>query len=87
MPEQLPTEVRDLTPAARLVYLALEGSVHDQDGLVDRTGLTTRRIREVASTLEEIDVIATYRHPSDARRRIYYDPDAFDAIEAHQRYL
>lgn len=86
MPEQLPSEVADEPPAARLVYLALEGSVHDQAGLADRTGLTTRRIREVASTLEDLDVIATYRHPTDARRRIYYDPDAFTAIGAHQRY-
>jgi len=31
-------------------------------------------------------MIASYRHPSDARRNIYFDPEAFDAIEAHQRY-
>jgi|AntRauTorcE11897_2_1112592.scaffolds.fasta_scaffold64229_1 DNA-binding MarR family transcriptional regulator len=86
MPEQLPPEVADEPPAARLVYLALEGSVLDQHDLADRTGLTTRRIREVASTLDEKDMIASYRHPSDARRNIYFDPEAFDAIEAHQRY-
>ena len=86
MPEQLPKDVRDLPPAARLVYLALEGEVLDQNELADRTGLTKRRIREVANTLDEKGAIASYHHPSDARRRIYFDPDEFDAIGAHQTY-
>ncbi|PCR89300.1 PaaX domain-containing protein [Natrinema ejinorense] len=87
MPEQLPPEVLDEPPATRLVYLAITGEVHDQDSLVDATGLSKRRIRDVANDLVDKRLINTYRNPDDQRRRIYYDPSEYNLIKAQQEYM
>lgn len=75
-----------MTPAGRLVYMALEGSVHDQESLAAATGLSKRRIRDVVGDLVDMGIVTSYRMPSDQRRRIYYDPEAFDLVEAQHRY-
>ncbi len=86
MPKQLPPEVRDKPPAYRLVWLAIEGEVHDVDTLVDATGLSKRRIRDAANYLAECGLINSYRLPSDQRRRIYFDAAEHDLISAQQAY-
>ncbi|WP_254768214.1 MarR family transcriptional regulator [Salinilacihabitans rarus] len=87
MPEQLPPEIVDDTPATRLVYLVLEDTVLNQTMLAERTGLSTRRAREAANNLVDRELLISYRDPTDQRRRVYYRPDCFaSVVAAHRSY-
>ncbi len=71
MPEQLPTDVRNLTPATRLIYSVLEEGPMTADDLESRTGLSPKSIYDCTNALEEINVIEIRPHPMDARKQIY----------------
>ncbi|WP_226479181.1 MarR family transcriptional regulator [Natrinema amylolyticum] len=71
MPEQLPKDVADEPPAARLVYLALEDRPMTVEEIVDCTGLSKKSIRDSGRLLEDKGVIEIETHPHDARKGQY----------------
>ena len=86
MPEQLPKEVADESPAVRLVYKTLEADgPHIQTELADATALTPRTVRDAATTLADAGLVSSYNHPSDQRCTIYYLQERYDSfMEAHR---
>ena len=88
MPEQLPTEVADESPAVRLVYKVLEADGPlTQSQLAEATALTTRTVRDAGVVLENGGLITSYNHPDDQRRRVYFVDEQHDSImDAHQAF-
>ncbi|AFZ74539.1 helix-turn-helix domain-containing protein [Natronobacterium gregoryi] len=71
MPKQLPQEVRDLPPSARLIWLALEDGPMTVDELQVSTGCSKKRIRDCARELEEEGLVESQTSLRDARKSIY----------------
>ncbi len=73
MTEQLPTELRDTSTSARLVYRTIE---HEEPitftELLERTGLSDAGLRYALDQLREADVVTQTTRSDDARYRPYH---------------
>lgn len=71
-PPETESTIEQLPPSAKLVYKTLEyeGPL-TQKGLVERSRLPTRTVRDAVHTLEDHGYVEERLYKSDARQRLY----------------
>lgn len=71
-PPETESTIEQLPPSAKLVYKTLEyeGPL-TQKGLVERSRLPTRTVRDAVRTLEDHGYIEERLYEGDARQRLY----------------
>ncbi|QCC57346.1 MarR family transcriptional regulator [Natrinema thermotolerans] len=69
----VPTAVREGTPAQKLVFKVLEHADEplDQDAIADRSLLPKRTVRETLSDLEDAGAVTSVTYMPDTRRKLY----------------
>lgn len=70
---QLPSAVRDQSPSARLVYLALvEGETPMTVATITaETGVSADRVRRLLGYLVEEGLVSSDEHPNDGRQKVW----------------
>ncbi|WP_089650111.1 MarR family transcriptional regulator [Halobacterium hubeiense] len=70
---EVPEEIADAPPSAKLVYLVLEGTDGpiSQHELADRANLDVRQARAALATLDQYDVVEERPNLRDLREKHY----------------
>ena len=80
VPERIPEELVDTTPATKLVWQTLAIAEEDeltQQQLTDRTGIAPRTVRYAVTELETRDAIESRPDVRQPNQPLYYHPRQF----------